>query len=76
MMKGNSCSRHASRRRGSVTPKTGRRRRRAREASRDETRLAGLTESIKFVAAKGHLLHPRTIEARNELLLRGVKLPV
>ena len=38
--------------------------------------LAGLTESIKFVAAKGHLLHPRTIEARNELLLRGVKLPV
>ncbi len=51
-------------------------RRLAREASLDEMLLAGLTESIKFVAAKGHLLHPRTIEARNELLLRGVKLPV
>ena len=51
-------------------------RRLAREASLDEMLLAGLTESIKFVAAKGHLLHPRTIEARNELLFRGVKLPV
>ena len=51
-------------------------RRLAREASLDEMLLAGLTESIKFVAAKGHLLRPRSIEARNELLLRGVKLPV
>lgn len=51
-------------------------RRLAREASLDEMLLMGLTESIKFVAAKGHLLHPSTIEARNELLLRGVKLPV
>lgn len=51
-------------------------RRLAREASLDEMLLMGLTESIKFVAAKGHLLHPHTIEARNELLLRGVKLPV
>lgn len=51
-------------------------RRLAREASLDEMLLMGLTESIKFVAAKGHLLHPHTIEARNELLLRDVKLPV
>ena len=36
----------------------------------------GIESLSPFVAAKGHLLHPHTIEARNELLLRGVKLPV
>ena len=51
-------------------------RRLAREKSLDEMLLVGLTESIKFVAAKGRLLHPMTIEARNELLLEGVSSPV
>ncbi len=48
----------------------------ARQASLDEMLLAGLTDSIKFVAEKGHLIHPDTIEARNELLLQGVTVPV
>ena len=48
----------------------------SREASLDEMLLVGLTESIKFVAQKGTMLHPDTIAARNELLLRGVKSPV
>ena len=51
-------------------------RRLSREASLDEMLLVGLTESIKFVAQKGTMLHPDTIAARNELLLRGVKSPV
>lgn len=44
-------------------------RRLAREASLDEMTLAGLTRSITFVLEKGHLIHPDTVLARNELLL-------
>ena len=46
-------------------------RRLAREASLDEMTLAGLTRSIAFVLEKGHLIHPDTVLARNELLLAG-----
>ena len=48
----------------------------SREASLDEMLLVGLTESIKFVCQKGTMLHPSTIAARNELLLKGVTSPV
>ncbi len=41
----------------------------ARNASLDEMTLAGLTRSIAFVLEKGHLIHPDTVLARNELLL-------
>lgn len=41
----------------------------ARNASLDEMTLAGLTRSIAFVLEKGHLIHPDTVIARNELLL-------
>lgn len=41
----------------------------ARSASLDEMTLAGLTRSIAFVLEKGHLVHPDTVLARNELLL-------
>lgn len=41
----------------------------ARSASLDEMTLAGLTRSIAFVLEKGHLIHPDTVLARNELLL-------
>ena len=41
----------------------------AKEADLDECMLAGLTASIIFVAQQGGLLHPATIDARNELLL-------
>ena len=51
-------------------------RRLAREASLDEMLLVGLTEPIKFVCQKGTMLHPSTIAARNELLLKGVTSPV
>ena len=44
-------------------------RRLAREASLEEMTLAGLTRSIAFVLEKGHLIHPDTVLARNELLL-------
>ncbi|MBP5200999.1 MAG: bis(5'-nucleosyl)-tetraphosphatase (symmetrical) YqeK [Schwartzia sp.] len=43
----------------------------ARSASLDEMTLAGLTRSIAFVLEKGHLIHPDTVLARNELLLAG-----
>ena len=46
-------------------------RRLAREADLDEMTLAGLTRSIAFVLEKGHLIHPDTVLARNELLLAG-----
>lgn len=42
----------------------------AQEASLDEMMLAGLTGSISFVLAKGHLIHPDTVTARNELILK------
>ena len=48
----------------------------SRKASLDEMLLVGLTESIKFVCQKGTMLHPSTIAARNELLLKGVTSPV
>ncbi|WP_294158131.1 bis(5'-nucleosyl)-tetraphosphatase (symmetrical) YqeK [uncultured Selenomonas sp.] len=48
----------------------------SQEASLDEMLLVGLTESIKFVCQKGTMLHPSTISARNELLLKGVTSPV
>ena len=42
----------------------------ARTASLDAMLLVGLTESIRFVLKKGGLVHPDTVAARNELLLR------
>ncbi|MCR5176382.1 MAG: bis(5'-nucleosyl)-tetraphosphatase (symmetrical) YqeK [Anaerovibrio sp.] len=42
----------------------------SREGSLDEMVLAGLTQSIVFVLKKNHLVHPDTVIARNELLLR------
>ena len=47
-------------------------RRLSREAGLDEMVLEGLTQSIIFVAAKGHLLHPDTIAARNDILLKKI----
>ena len=41
----------------------------SREASLDEMVLTGLSESIIFVVQKGHLIHPATVQARNEILL-------
>ena len=46
-------------------------RRLAWTASLDEMMYTGLTESIKFVLEKGHLIHPDTVAARNEILLGG-----
>ena len=40
----------------------------ARTAELDEMLLVGLTESIRFVLDKNHLIHPDTVTARNELL--------
>ena len=48
-------------------------RRLSREASLDEMVLAGMDQSISFVVAKGHLLHPDTIAARNGILLEQMK---
>ncbi|ORT98992.1 Hydrolase (HAD superfamily), YqeK [Anaerovibrio sp. JC8] len=42
----------------------------SRTAGLDEMVLAGLTRSIEFVLQKGHLIHPDTVIARNELLLK------
>ena len=42
----------------------------ARTAGLDEMLLAGLTQSIIFVAQRGGLIHPATVLARNEILLR------
>lgn len=39
------------------------------EVSLDAMVLAGLSQSIIFVTNKGHLLHPDTITARNDILL-------
>lgn len=46
-------------------------RRMSREASLDEIVLEGLSQSIIFVTARGHLLHPDTIAARNDILLKN-----
>ncbi len=51
-------------------PSVKRLRKLALEASLDEMMLAGLTGSISFVLAKGHLIHPDTVTARNELILK------
>lgn len=42
----------------------------AKTASLDEMLLAGLAHSIEFVAQKGTLIHPDTITAYNEILLK------
>ncbi|SHK75717.1 putative HD superfamily hydrolase of NAD metabolism [Selenomonas ruminantium] len=42
----------------------------AKTASLDEMLLKGLTESIAFVLRKGGLVHPATVIARNEILLK------
>ena len=44
----------------------------ASEGALDEMVLEGLTQSIIFVAKKGRLLHPMTIRARNDILLKGL----
>jgi len=41
-----------------------------RTASLDDMVLAGLTKSIAFVLQKGGLIHPHTVIARNEILLK------
>lgn len=46
-------------------------RRLAREASLDAMLFAGLSQSIAFVVNKRHLIHPDTVLARNEILLKG-----
>lgn len=49
-------------------------RRLSREVSLDEMMLVGLSESIVFVVRKGQLVHPATVQARNEILLaQGAK---
>ena len=48
-------------------------RRLSREASLDEMVLEGLNQSIIFVVSKGHLLHPDTIAARNDILLKTLR---
>ena len=45
----------------------------AKTASLDEMMLAGLSHSIIFVVKKGHLVHPATVLARNEILLNQMK---
>ena len=42
-------------------------------ASLDAMMLAGLSHSIVFVVEKGHLIHPATVLARNEILLNQMK---
>ena len=42
----------------------------AQEAALDEMLLAGLSDSILFVVQQGNLVHPDTVLARNEILLR------
>ena len=54
-------------------PEVGELRRLSREASLDEMVLEGLNQSIIFVVSKGHLLHPDTIAARNDILLENSK---
>ncbi|MCR5757521.1 MAG: bis(5'-nucleosyl)-tetraphosphatase (symmetrical) YqeK [Selenomonas sp.] len=42
----------------------------AQTASLDDMLLAGFTQSIAFVLQKGGLIHPDTVIARNEILLK------
>ena len=44
-------------------------RRMARESSLDEMVFEGLSDSLRFVLDKGNLIHPDTVQARNEILL-------
>ena len=43
----------------------------AETATLDEMILAGLSESIKFIIQKNSLIHPETVIARNEILMRN-----
>lgn len=45
----------------------------AQETSLDDMVLAGFSQSIRFVLEKGHLIHPSTVLARNELLLKKIQ---
>mgnify|MGYP003587341275 CR=1 FL=1 len=45
-------------------------RRLSKEASLDDMVFAGLNRSIAFVLKKNHLIHPDTVLARNEILLK------
>lgn len=56
---------------GRAYPEVEKLRRLSRESELDEMLLEGLTDSILFVAQQGRLLHPMTILARNEILLKG-----
>ena len=51
-------------------PEVARLRKLAQEAALDEMLLAGLSDSILFVVQQGNLVHPDTVIARNEILLR------
>ena len=51
-------------------PEVARLRKLAQEAALDEMLLAGLSDSILFVVQQGNLVHPDTVLARNEILLR------
>ncbi|MDD3114785.1 MAG: bis(5'-nucleosyl)-tetraphosphatase (symmetrical) YqeK [Anaerovibrio sp.] len=53
---------------GRSYPEVDRLRSMSREAALDDMVLAGLDQSILFVVAKGHLLHPDTVAARNDIL--------
>lgn len=46
-------------------------RRLSREASLDDMMLAGLSRSIAFLVERGLLIHPATVAARNEILLKA-----
>ena len=43
----------------------------AKTATLDEMTLTGLSESIKFIIYKNALIHPDTVAARNDLLMRN-----
>ena len=43
----------------------------SREDGLDDMVFAGLSQSIAFVVKKRHLIHPDTVLARNEILLKG-----
>ena len=43
----------------------------SRTASLDAMVLEGLSQSIAFVLQSGRLIHPATVAARNEILLRA-----
>ena len=43
----------------------------AKNATLDQALLAGLSQSIMFIVKRGGLIHPNTVIARNEILLKG-----